>query len=62
MAVKKITHGRGTSYEVTAKVDGRTVRKRFARKDLALDFQAQVRQAVDDLLGRAADWLRTAEA
>lgn len=45
MAVKKITHGRGTSYEVTAKVDGRTVRKRFARKDLALDFQAQVRQA-----------------
>jgi integrase len=45
MAVKKITHGRGTSYEVTAKVDGRTVRKRFPRRDLALDFQAQVRQA-----------------
>lgn len=45
MAVKKITHGRGTSYEVTAKVDGRTVRKRFARRDLALDFQAQIRQA-----------------
>jgi integrase len=44
MAVKKVTHGRGTSYEVTAKVDGRTVRRRFARKDAALDFQAQVRQ------------------
>jgi integrase len=45
MAVKKVTHGRGTSYEVTAKVDGRTVRKRFPRKDQALDFQAAVRQA-----------------
>ncbi len=45
MAVKKITHGRGASYEVTAKVDGRTVRRRFGRRDQALDFQAEVRQA-----------------
>ncbi len=37
MAVRRITHGRGISYEMTIKVDGRLVRRRFPTKKQAPD-------------------------
>ncbi len=45
MAVRKITHGRGISYEMTIKVDGRLVRRRFATKRQATDEYARLRHA-----------------
>lgn len=48
MAIKKVTHGRGVSYEVTAKINGRTHRKRFRTKAEALDHQAQIRTQARD--------------
>ena len=48
MAIKKVTHSRGTSYEVTAKINGRTHRKRFGTKSAALDHQAQIRTQARD--------------
>jgi integrase len=48
VAIKKVTHSRGTSYEVTAKINGRTHRKRFGTKSAALDHQAQIRTQARD--------------
>ncbi len=45
MAVRKITHGRGTSYEMTIKVDGRVVRRRFPTQRQAADEYARLRTA-----------------
>src|SRR3954471_14472781 len=38
---RKITHGRGTSWEVTYRVDGRMVRKRLPSRQLAEQMLAQ---------------------
>jgi hypothetical protein len=43
MAVRKITHGRGTSYEATLKVHGKVVRRRYPTRKAALDFYARTR-------------------
>jgi integrase len=49
MAVRKITHGRGTSYEMTAVADsGQVVRRRFSTRKQALDEYARLRAAVND--------------
>ena len=48
MAINEVTHGRGVSYEVTAKVNGRTHRKRFRTKAEALDHQARIRTQARD--------------
>ena len=47
---RKISHGRGTSWEITFRVDGRMVRQRFTSKILALNALARARtQALDGL-------------
>ncbi len=50
MAVKKITHasGRGHSYEMTCKIQGRVVRRRFPTKRAASDEYARLRSAASD--------------
>jgi integrase len=45
---RKITHGRGTSYEITYRVDGRMVRRRFPTRQAALDAAARARAEVLD--------------
>ena len=47
---RRISHGRGTSWETTFRVDGRMVRQRFTSKTLALNALARARtQALDGL-------------
>jgi integrase len=48
MAVHKVQHSRGTSYEMTIKIDGRVVRRRFGTAKQAHDAYAQLRQASND--------------
>lgn len=49
MAVKKVTHGKGSSYEMTAVAgDGKVVRRRFATRKQAADEYARLRAAVND--------------
>ena len=45
MAINKITHGKGISYQMTIRVDGRLVRRRFPTKRQALDEHARLRNA-----------------
>jgi integrase len=45
MAVKKITHSKGVSHQMTIRVDGRLVRKRFPTRRQALDEYARLRNA-----------------
>jgi integrase len=45
MAINKITHGKGISYQMTIRVDGRLVRKRFPTKRQAIDEYARLRNA-----------------
>lgn len=48
---RRIEHGRGTSWEITYRVDGRMARRRFSTKKQALDALAQAR--VDTASGSA---------
>lgn len=48
MAVNKIQHGRGISYEMTIKIDGRVTRRRFPTSKQAHDEYARLRQASND--------------
>lgn len=43
MAINKITHGRGVSYQMTIRVDGRLVRRRFPTRRQATDEYARLR-------------------
>lgn len=45
MAIKKITHGKGISYQMTIRVNGRLVRRRFPTKRQATDEYARLRTA-----------------
>lgn len=45
MAIKKVTHGRGFSYEMTAKINGTAVRRRLPTKKAANDEYSRLRQA-----------------
>jgi integrase len=57
MAVNKIAHGSGFSYEMTIRVDGRLVRRRFATRRQASDEYARLRSA-----GVAGTFLAPADA
>ena len=47
---RRLTHSRGTSWEITYRVDGRMVRQRFATRPLAVNALARARsQALDGL-------------
>src|SRR5690242_19630171 len=48
MAVRKVKHGRGYSYEMTAKVDGKVVRRRFPSLKEANDAYARLRTSFLD--------------
>lgn len=48
MAVHKVTHGQGVSYEMTIKIDGKVVRRRFPTSKLAHDAYARLRQSAND--------------
>lgn len=48
IAVKKITHGQGVSYEMKIKIDRKVVRRRFGTAKLAHDGYARLRQSVND--------------
>jgi integrase len=59
MAVRKITHGKGTSYEMTAVVDGgKVIRRRFGTRKQANDEYARLRAAVNDGTFIAAEHAR----
>ncbi len=58
MAVKKITHGRGISYEMTVVLDGRVVRRRFPTRKQAADEYSRLRSAGNDGSYIAADRAR----
>jgi integrase len=45
MAITKFTHSRGTSYQMTIRVNGRLVRRRFPTKAQATDEYARLRHA-----------------
>jgi integrase len=47
-APRRLTHGRGTSWEITYRVDGRMVRRRFPTKREAEDALARARTEVAD--------------
>src|SRR3954453_20621385 len=56
MAVKKVKHGRGYSYELTTKIDGKVIRRRFATIKEANDAYARLRgSALDGSSIPAAD-------
>ena len=48
MAVKKVKHGRGSSYELTTKIDGKVVRRRFGTANEANDEYAKLRASFLD--------------
>lgn len=48
---RRIDHGRGTSWEITYRVDGRMARRRFDTRKQATDALAQAR--VDNAHGTA---------
>ena len=54
---RKLIHGRGTSYEITYRIHGRMVRRRFPTRAAALDAMAQARTRI-----RAGTHLAPAEA
>jgi hypothetical protein len=45
---KRVTHGRGTSWEITYRVEGRQVRRRLPTKQAALDALARARTEAND--------------
>src|SRR3954447_11634316 len=47
-APRRVTHGRGVSWEITYRADGRMVRRRFATKKQAEDALARARTEVAD--------------
>ena len=47
-APRRVTHGRGASWEITYRVDGRMVRRRFPTKKAAEDALARARTEVAD--------------
>src|SRR3954470_22201556 len=56
MAVRKVKHGRGHSYELTTKIDGKVIRRRFASIKEANDAYARLRgSALDGSYIPAAD-------
>lgn len=68
---RRITHSRGVSYEITYRVHGRMVRRRFPTRQLAADAAARARTEIVDgthiapaqgrttLAEYAARWLET---
>ena len=48
---RRLTHSRGTSWEITCRVEGRMVRQRFATRALAVSALARARAAALDGLG-----------
>ena len=57
MAIAKITHSRGVSYQMTIRVDGRLVRRRFPTRKQAIDEYARLRHA-----GRTGTFIAPADA
>ena len=48
---RRITHSRGTSWEITYRVDGRMVRQRLATRALAVNALPRARAQALDRLG-----------
>lgn len=47
-APRRVTHSRGSSWEITYRVDGRMVRRRFTTKKQAEDALARARAEIND--------------
>lgn len=45
---RRVTHGRGTSWEITYRVEGRQVRRHFPTKTAAVDAFARARTETND--------------
>lgn len=56
---RRIQHSRGISYEITYRVEGRMVRRRFPTKQAALDGAARARSQILDGLHIAPAQSRT---